>query len=60
MTRRFVFGMLLYVLAFALAFISPAASLGLIVFLALIFVLPEPGGSRTNARRRTRSRSLRR
>ena len=63
MTRRFVFGMLLYVLAFALAFISPAASLGLIVFLALIFVLPEPDGSRRRPRRRsprrTRRRSLR-
>jgi uncharacterized membrane protein len=58
MTRRFVFGMLLYVLAFALAFISPAASLGLIVFLALIFVLPEPDGSRRRPRR-TRRRSLR-
>jgi uncharacterized membrane protein len=58
MTRRFVFGMLLYVLAFALAFVSPAASLGLIVFLALIFVLPEPEGSRRRSRR-TRRRPLR-
>ena len=46
MTRRYVFGMLLYILAFALAFVSPAASLALIVILALIFVLPEPDGSR--------------
>jgi hypothetical protein len=42
MTRRYVLGMLLYILAFALAFFSTAASLALIVILALIFVLPEP------------------
>jgi uncharacterized membrane protein len=42
MTRRYVLGMLLYLLAFGLAFLSPAASLALIVILALIFVLPEP------------------
>jgi uncharacterized membrane protein len=58
MTRRFVFGMLLYILAFVLAFVSAAASLTLIVILALIFVLPEPDGSRRA--RRTRRRSLRR
>jgi uncharacterized membrane protein len=58
MTRRFVFGMLLYLLAFALAFVSAAASLALIVILALIFVLPEPDGSR--GVRRTRRRSVRR
>jgi uncharacterized membrane protein len=52
MTRRYVFGMLLYILAFALAFVSPAASLGLIVILALIFVLPEPEGSRRGSRQR--------
>ena len=51
MTRRFVLGMLLYILAFALAFVSPAASLALIVVLALIFVLPEPNGSRNTRRR---------
>ena len=45
MTRRYVLGMLLYIVAFALAFVSPAASLVLIVILALIFVLPEPNGS---------------
>ena len=45
MTRRYVFGMLLYILAFALAFFSAAASLALIVILALIFVLPEPEGT---------------
>ena len=54
MTRRYVFGMLLYIAAFALAFVSPAACLALIVILALLFVLPEPDGSRT-ARRTNRS-----
>ena len=53
MTRRYVLGMFLYILAFALAFVSPAASLGLIVILALVFVLPEPDGSRRGARRRS-------
>jgi uncharacterized membrane protein len=43
MTRRYVLGMLLYVFAFALAFVSVLASLALIIGLALIFVLPEPG-----------------
>ena len=43
MSRRFVLGMLLYIVAFALAFVSVTASLGLIVALALLFVLPEPG-----------------
>ena len=55
MTRRYVFGMLLYILAFALAFVSPAASLALIVILALIFVLPEPEASRGASRTRRRS-----
>jgi ABC-type transport system involved in cytochrome bd biosynthesis fused ATPase/permease subunit len=53
MTRRYVFGMLLYILAFALAFFSAVASLVLIVILALIFVLPEsegPGSSRRTQR----------
>ncbi len=54
MTRRYVLGMLLYALAFALAFVSPVASLALIVILALLFVLPEPEGQRG-----TRRRSLR-
>lgn len=57
MTRRYILGMLLYVVAFLLAFVSPAASLGLIVVLALIFVLPEPDGS--GGARRTRRRSVR-
>ena len=51
MTRRYVFGMLLYILAFALAFFSAAASL------ALIFVLPEPEGPGSS--RRTRRPSIR-
>src|SRR5688572_9102224 len=42
MTRRYVFGMILYILAFALAFVSPAASLALIVILAHILLAREP------------------
>lgn len=42
MTRRYVFGVLLYAVAFALAFVAPVASLALIAGLALLFVLPEP------------------
>ncbi len=57
MTRRYVFGMILYILAFALAFVSPTASLALIVILALIFVLPEPEGPGSS--RRTRRRPIR-
>jgi uncharacterized membrane protein len=57
MTRRYVFGMLLYILAFALAFFSAAASLALIVILALIFVLPEP--ERPGSSRRTRRPPIR-
>ena len=57
MTRRYVFGMIVYILAFALAFVSPAASLALIVILALIFVLPEPEGPGSS--RRTRRRPIR-
>jgi uncharacterized membrane protein len=52
MTRRYVLGMLLYILAFALAFFSAAASLALIVILALIFVLPEPDGPGRSRRTR--------
>ena len=47
MTRRYVVGMVAYLLAFLLAFVNVAASLILIVILALIFVLPEPGERRT-------------
>ena len=43
MTRRYVFGMFAYLVTFALAFVNVAASLVLIVILALLFVLPEPG-----------------
>ena len=42
MTLRYVVGLLLYLEAFAIAFVSVAASLALIVALALVFVLPEP------------------
>ena len=55
MTRRYVLGMLLYLVAFALAFVSPAASLALIIVLALIFVLPEPDGSGSTRRVRRHS-----
>ena len=43
MTRRYVLGTVAYLLAFLLAFVNVAASLILLVVLALIFVLPEPG-----------------
>ena len=43
MTRRYLLGMVAYLLVFLLAFINVAASLALIVALALLFVLPEPG-----------------
>jgi uncharacterized membrane protein len=52
MTRRYVLGMLLYILAFAPAFFSAAASLALIVILALIFVLLEPDGPGRSRRTR--------
>ena len=42
MTRRYLFGVLLYAVAFALAFVVPVASLALIAGLALLFILPEP------------------
>ena len=41
MTRRYVVGMALYILAFALAFINVVVTLLLIVGLALLFILPE-------------------
>jgi uncharacterized membrane protein len=43
MTRRYLIGATLYIVAFAIAFVSALASLVLIVGLALLFVLPEPG-----------------
>jgi len=55
MTRRYVLGMVAYLLAFLLAFVNVAASLILIVVLALIFVLPEPG-ERTRPPRRAQAR----
>jgi uncharacterized membrane protein len=55
MTRRYVFGMVSYLVAFTLAFVNVAASLVLIVVLALLFVLPEPG-ERTKIVRRARQR----
>jgi len=54
MTRRFVLGMLLYIVAFALTFVSVAASLALIVALTLLFILPEPGDRSKNERRSRR------
>ena len=45
-TRRYLFGMFAYLVAFAIAFVNVAASLILIVVLALLFVLPEPGERR--------------
>jgi uncharacterized membrane protein len=52
MTRRYVFGMVAYLVTFALAFVNVAASLILIVILALLFVLPEPGERSKPPRRR--------
>jgi uncharacterized membrane protein len=52
MTRRYVLGMVFYILAFVLTFVSSAASLALIVILALLFILPELDG--TGSARRTR------
>ena len=43
MTRRYLLGTVAYLLVFLLAFVNVAASLILIVILALLFVLPEPG-----------------
>ncbi|MCA1688145.1 MAG: DUF1211 domain-containing protein [Actinobacteria bacterium] len=55
MTRRYLAGMVAYLVAFALAFVNVAASLILIVILALLFVLPEPG-ERAEVVRRARQR----
>jgi uncharacterized membrane protein len=43
MTRRYLLGTVAYLLVFLLAFVNVSASLALIVALALLFVLPEPG-----------------
>ena len=42
MTRRYLLGTVAYLLVFLLAFVNVAASLILIIILALLFVLPEP------------------
>jgi uncharacterized membrane protein len=55
MTRRYLAGMVAYLVAFALAFVNVTASLALIVALALLFVLPEPG-ERAEVVRRARPR----
>ena len=51
MTRRYLLGVVLYILAFVLSFLSPAASLTLNVILALLFILPEPDSTRATRRR---------
>ena len=57
MTRRYLLGTVAYVFVFLLAFVNVAASLALIVALALLFVLPEPGDRvRKEAPARTRGR----
>ena len=43
MTRRYIAGMVLYVATFALTFVNVVLSLVLVIGLALLFVLPEPG-----------------
>ncbi len=43
MTRRYIAGTGFYLIAFTLTFVSAVASLVLVVGLALLFVLPEPG-----------------
>jgi uncharacterized membrane protein len=55
MTRRYLAGTLAYLFAFVLSLINVTASLALIVALALLFVLPEPG-ERAGAVRRARQR----
>jgi uncharacterized membrane protein len=42
MTWRYVAGMVLYAITFALTFVNVVLSLALVVGLALLFVLPEP------------------
>ena len=43
MTRRYLLGTVAYLLVFVLAYVNVAASLILLVILALLFVLPEQG-----------------
>ena len=54
MSRRFVVGLASYAVAFALAFVTPILSLALIIGLALLFVLPEPGERPSKQPRKTR------
>ena len=58
MTRRYLLGTVAYLLVFLLAFVNVAASLALIVALALLFVLPEPG-ERVRKETPTRTRGRR-
>jgi uncharacterized membrane protein len=51
MTRRYVAGTVAYLLTFLIALVNVTASLILIVVLALLFVLPEPGERRTTPKR---------
>jgi uncharacterized membrane protein len=51
MTRRYVAGMVAYLLTFLIAFVNVTASLVLIVILALLFVLPERGERRAIPKR---------
>ena len=55
MTRRYLAGTLAYLFAFVLSLVNVTASLALIVALALLFVLPEPG-ERAAVLRRARQR----
>jgi len=43
MTQRYIAGMVLYVATFALTFVNVVLSLVLVIGLALLFALPEPG-----------------
>jgi len=43
MTRRYMAGMVLYAVTFALTFVNVVFSITLVVGLALLFILPEPG-----------------
>ena len=52
MTRRYVVGTLLFVVTFALSFVSAKLALTLIIGLDLTFMLPEPGGSPQIANRK--------
>jgi uncharacterized membrane protein len=56
MTRRYLAGMVAYLFTFVLSFVNVTASLALVVVLALLFVLPEPGERAETARRASRRR----